>query len=262
MSGWIKIHRSLLKWEWYSDDKAVKMLIHLNLRVNIVDKKWQGIIVKAGSIVLSWRTLSEDIGYSVQQCRTLIRKLESSGELTKKATNKYQVITLVKWEEMQSDKNKSTSKSTNNQQTTNNQSTTTKEYNNIRIKELYKTLMSEIKISDVDDNLIKYFKVAELFRNLFVKNLKEKNSPTTNQDKATFKNYVSPIRLMYEKDKVTKEQIEKVYTYLNSDKCEQNGFSWKVNILSTAKLREKFEALSVKANLKENQPTKAKKGNR
>ena len=129
--------------------------------------------------------------------------------------------------------------------------------NNIDSKHL-----SKIEISDVDDSLKVYFKIAKKFQELFIKNLKEKKSPTSHQEKAKFKNYVDPIRLMITTDGISKEQILKVYNYLDSPNCETLKFSWKTNILSTKKLREKFQQLSVKANqIKENQePTY--KGNR
>lgn len=127
MSGFIKLHRSLSEWEWYSDDNAVRLLIHLLISVNYKDKKWRGNVIKKGSMVLSWKTLSQGCHMTIQQCRTAMAKLEVSGEVTRTSTNKYQVVSLVKWEQMQIEEVSSTSNSTNNQQTDNNQITTTKE---------------------------------------------------------------------------------------------------------------------------------------
>lgn len=106
------------------------------------------------------------------------------------------------------------------------------------------TLMSEIKISDLEDNQVLYFEIAKAFQELFIKNLKEKNAPSKTQEKATYKNYVTPIRLMFQKDEVTKEQLTKVFKYLDSP----HGEFWKSNILSTKKLREKFSQLLIKSN--------------
>ena len=106
MSGWIKLHRSLIDWEWYDDHNATRLLTHILLSVNFEDKKWKGQEVKAGSMILSWDTLSNSIGLSIKQCRTAMAKLESSGEVTRKAASRWQVVTLVKWEELQSTENK------------------------------------------------------------------------------------------------------------------------------------------------------------
>ena len=112
---------------------------------------------------------------------------------------------------------------------------------------LNKTLLSEIKISDLEEEEVEYFKIAKAFQDLFIKNLTKENAPTTHQKNANFKSYVTPIRLMMEKEDVTTEHLTKVFQFLDSDRCVNASFSWKTNILSTAKLREKFEQLILKA---------------
>ncbi len=124
---------------------------------------------------------------------------------------------------------------------------------------LNKSLLSEIKISDdkkffmfnnlnfeVTEEQIGYFKSAIAFQKLIIKNLKEKRSPTTQVENAKYKNFVDPIRLMFEKDKCTVQQLRDAYDYLNS----AEGEFWKSNILSTAKLREKISVLLAKKNTK------------
>ncbi len=149
---------------------------------------------------------------------------------------------------------KALSKHGQKQHTKHSQSTVSidKQYNNItkNNKTRNNLLMSEIKISESgedifegDDNLKNYYQIAETFRQLFVKNLEEKNSPAQHQENAKFKSYVDPIRLMMEKDKVTKEQLKVVFVFLQSPQ----GEFWKSNILSTEKLREKFSQLIMKA---------------
>lgn len=101
MSGWIKLHRSLKDWEWYDDHNATRLLLHLLLSVNYEDRTWKGQTIKAGTIVTSWENLAKEIGLSVKQIRTAMDKLESSQEVTRYATNKWQAITLVKWEKLQ-----------------------------------------------------------------------------------------------------------------------------------------------------------------
>jgi len=126
-----------------------------------------------------------------------------------------------------------------------------------KLKILNSFLLSEIKISN-DSNFLNFgnhivsisekekvnFKTAIWFQKLFIKNLKEKNSPTATQEKAKYKNYVDPIRLMFEVDKVTQEQIKQAYEFLNSIE----GEFWKQQILSTSKLREKIPQLLIQKN--------------
>lgn len=132
MIGWIKLHRKLRDWQWYDDHNATRLLIHLLISVNYEDKKWKGILIKSGSIVTSWEHLSKDCGLSIQQTRTSMSKLEKSGEVTRKATNKFQLISLVKWEELQENNNQLTEELTSHQQSSNNQVTTTKEIKEVK----------------------------------------------------------------------------------------------------------------------------------
>lgn len=104
-------------------------------------------------------------------------------------------------------------------------------------------LLSEIEISDVDISLKDYFNIAKEFQRLFIKNLQEKNISTKTQEKATFKNYVTPIRLMIENNECTLQDLRDVWTYLKSPNSE----FWKKNILSTATLRKQIIRLIFEA---------------
>lgn len=132
MSGWIKLHRSLKDWEWFDDHNATRLLVYLLVSVNYEDKKWKGETIKAGSMVLSFETLSKSVGMSVQKCRTSMQKLENSGEITRKVTSKYQVVSLCKWEKLQGVNEESTIIVTDEQQAINKQLTTTKEIKEIK----------------------------------------------------------------------------------------------------------------------------------
>lgn len=113
------------------------------------------------------------------------------------------------------------------------------------IKEtLKKSLLSEVKTSDVSPELLEYYNIALTFQKLFIKNLNERDAPTKNQERAKFDAYVTPIRLMFESDGVTKEQIRTAYDFLKSPE----GEFWKPNILSTKTLREKIEKLISQCN--------------
>ena len=82
-----------------------------------------GMGLKAGQFITSLNHLSEELGFSFQQIRTAIKKLESTGEITSKSTNKYTIITVVNWENFQSFEDESNTESnnpiTNEQQTKN-----------------------------------------------------------------------------------------------------------------------------------------------
>ena len=76
---WIKLHRNIVDWEWFDDKNCLKLLIYLNVKVNIVDKQWKGVTVKRGSLVTGKYSITEDLGISIQQYRTAVKKLIQSG---------------------------------------------------------------------------------------------------------------------------------------------------------------------------------------
>lgn len=98
-NGYIKLHRSLLDWEWYADKNTSRMFLHILLRANFVDAIWRkGITVKRGSLITSVQALAQETGLTVSQTRRTLNHLQDSKEITLKTTNKYTVITVVKYD--------------------------------------------------------------------------------------------------------------------------------------------------------------------
>lgn len=127
MSGWIKIHRKLLDWEWYSDINCSVLFLHCLLLANFEDKKWRGSDVKRGSFISSLSNLSQSSGLTIQQVRTALSKLNSTSEITSKGHAEYTVFTVVKYNEYQDINTDNNKRSTRKQQGSNKLSTTTKE---------------------------------------------------------------------------------------------------------------------------------------
>lgn len=127
-----------------------------------------------------------------------------------------------------------------------------KKADNDNVTDIYIRPLSEIDISDVEPDLVDYFKIALEFQRLFILNLKSVNAPTATQEKATFKNYVTPIRLMMQNNEATRDDLIDVWKYLDSNE----GYFWKKNILSTSKLREQFPKLIMSAREIKNKKSK------
>lgn len=127
------LHRDLLEWEWYQSPETSRIFIHLLLRVNFLDKKWQGIEVQRGQLITSNNHLSIELSLSIQKVRTALKRLESSGYITRKTTNKFTLITIVNYNNRQSSKpfvnNQNKPLQSNKQLANNKQSTTTKKGN-------------------------------------------------------------------------------------------------------------------------------------
>ena len=101
LNGFIKVHRKLLRWGWYTDYVVKDLFIHLLLLANFKDTQWMGKTIRRGQAVTSYAHLARDLGFTVQQIRTAMNKLKSTGEITTQSTNKYTIVTIEKWSEYQ-----------------------------------------------------------------------------------------------------------------------------------------------------------------
>lgn len=120
MNGYIKLHRKLLDWEWYTDLPTKTLFIHLLLKANWITHNYRGMEIMNGEIVTSVRELSKETGLSEQQIRTALNKLKSTHEITSRTTNKNTLIMIEKWELYQCDEeriNEAVNKVNNNQVT-------------------------------------------------------------------------------------------------------------------------------------------------
>ena len=88
-NGWIKLHRQFVEWEWYSDHNVCRLFLHCLMKANHKEAKWQGSTIKEGEFISSRDKLSSETGLSIQQVRTSVNKLKSTGELTIKTSNKF-----------------------------------------------------------------------------------------------------------------------------------------------------------------------------
>lgn len=103
LNGYIKLYRKLIQWGWYQDSVVKDLFLHCLLTASFKEFKWMGQAMNAGQFVTSYKLLAEALGFTVQQIRTALKKLESTGEITSKSTNKYTVITVINWGSYQAD---------------------------------------------------------------------------------------------------------------------------------------------------------------
>lgn len=122
-SGFVKLQRKILDWEWYNDIPTKTLFIHLLLKANFKDKKWKGHDIKRGQVLTGRKILSDETGLSEQQTKTALKKLQATNEITSQATNRFSIITLVNYNLYQDRKTNSNQPDNQpeEQQTTSNQ---------------------------------------------------------------------------------------------------------------------------------------------
>ena len=124
-NGYVALHRKFKDWEWYKNIPVKTLFQHCLIMANFKDKKWQGIEIKRGSFLTSVKTLSIETGLSDSQVRTALDKLKLTNELTIKTTNRYSVVTVLKYNDYQSNDKQTNKQLKNKSQTDNNQIATT-----------------------------------------------------------------------------------------------------------------------------------------
>lgn len=100
-SGYIKLYRSLLSWEWYDDINTKTVFLHLLLTVSIAESQWHGITVPRGSRVSSYAVLAKETRLTERQVRTAISHLEMTGELTRYKHPKFTVFAINNYDKYQ-----------------------------------------------------------------------------------------------------------------------------------------------------------------
>lgn len=107
MSGWIKLHRSILKHWIFSDPAYLKAWVTILMEVNHEDKK---VLIdselyecKRGQAVKSLGSWVKRFGrgWSMQKIRTFFFLLRNDGMINTRATNKTTILTVCNYSKYQ-----------------------------------------------------------------------------------------------------------------------------------------------------------------
>lgn len=120
-NGWIKLHRSLLDWEWYSDMNVRVVFIHCLLKANCKDVKYKGKDILRGSFATGLELLSRETGLTIAQIRVTLNKLKMTSEITIQTSAEGSIISITNYDLYQSNDKQNdkpiASETTNEQQT-------------------------------------------------------------------------------------------------------------------------------------------------
>ena len=100
--GYIKLHRSMLDWEWYGNINVKILFLHCLLKANWKPGRFQGVDIPKGAFATSYTSLASETGLSERQIRTALSNLRATGELTLKRHPKFSVITIKNYSLYQS----------------------------------------------------------------------------------------------------------------------------------------------------------------
>lgn len=224
---------------------------------NHQDKKYGKFTVKRGQLFrtypeiregLHWRIGWRKEMYNENHVKKAMKFLRENLMVTTKKEPGGVLITIVNYDVYQNPKSYERTDERTNERTIaeplRNQPLpdNNKNDNNVKNeKEYKKELLNEISKEKFPELNNDFIEIAQSYQKLFLKNCEDagvKNS-TINKAKGT---WIDDVRLMVESDKRTIDEFRVIFKFLKDDDF------WKVNILSTSKLRIQFEQLLMKSN--------------
>lgn len=262
--GFALIHRQFMDSRLYKDSQAVHLWLHLILKANHTDEEVNTdigmMIVRRGQMITGRPTLVSETFIPDNKVKSLLRTFESKGMINIESKGrKFSLISIVKYDDFQSQNcptdvqqmsNANTSKNaplsdvcpTDVQRLSinNNNILNTNVFNDRpRIsKSSPRKAKPEAAVSSPKGD--KWGTADDLKAAQWIFQLITRISPSAKTP--NWSGWANDVRLMREQDNRTHSDICQMFKFANQDSF------WKSNILSPAKLREKWTQLEAKRN--------------
>ena len=107
----------------------MRLFIHCLMKANWKEGSWHGISYKPGQFITSIQSLADETGLSIQQVRTALSHMISTGEITSYQQGRSRIITVNNWDAYQGSNKVSNKEITRCQQDANKMLTADIEYN-------------------------------------------------------------------------------------------------------------------------------------
>lgn len=104
-SGWMKLHRRFLDWEWFGCAEMVQLFTWLLLSASDKDVHYRGVALRRGQVLVSQRNLAKRLHMSHKQMRVCISRLQMTGEITTQTAHLYTIVTICNYDVYQASAN-------------------------------------------------------------------------------------------------------------------------------------------------------------
>ncbi len=262
--GFALIHRQFMDSRLYRDSQAVHLWLHLILKANHTDEEVNTdigmMIVRRGQMITGRPTLVSETFIPDNKVKSLLRTFESKGMINIESKGrKFSLISIVKYDDFQSQNCPTDVQRTSNANTSenaplsdvcptdvqrlsinNNNILNTNVFNDRpRIsKSSPRKVKPEAAVSSPKGD--KWGTADDLKAAQWIFQLITRISPSAKTP--NWSGWANDVRLMREQDNRTHSDICQMFKFANQDSF------WKSNILSPAKLREKWTQLEAKRN--------------
>jgi len=97
-TSFIKLDRNILRWRWYKDANVFRIFIYLLITAAYKDTEINGITLRRGQCLTTYKELATINSLSLKAVRTAISKLIDTGEISLKRLSKGVIITITSFE--------------------------------------------------------------------------------------------------------------------------------------------------------------------
>lgn len=240
--GWISLNRQITdNWIWkdkpYAKGQAwIDILLRVNHKANKVPIGNSIIEVNEGETIWSIEDMANRWGWSRKKVSNFLNILETESQIVQKRTSKYTLVTVVNWGLYQTKEQQKNINGTSKEHQKNTNNNDNKENNEIINK---KPLSKKFDDDSEEIGIAKY-----LFLNI--------QNINPNAKQPNYQTWAKHADYMLRVDKRSKKDIKTVIDFATKDSF------WQSNILSTKKLRDKFDTLYLQATNKRKPTTYTK----
>lgn len=97
------MYRSIIDWEWFKEHDMTCFFIYCLSNANLEDRTWRGVFVKRGQLLVSRSIVCRELGIEERRYRTIISRLQKSGEIEVDTSGPSTLITIVNWDRYQAE---------------------------------------------------------------------------------------------------------------------------------------------------------------
>jgi len=244
MEGYIKLYRKLMDSPVWSDPHYLKIWMYCLMKAS--HKKREVLIgnqvveLEPGQFITGRNSLANELNKGMKPSQKqseiswwrYLNNLQKWEMLNINKTNKYSVVSIVKWCEYQESEQQ-----VNNKRTTDEQQMNTNKNGKNGKNDKKKDSPKQV----YDENSL-YYKMADYFYRLILKNNPEHKEPNLQA-------WADDCRKIVELDKRNKDQVRRVMEWVHNDDFEQRV------VLSPSKLRKRYDDIYTKV-LTENKKNK------
>lgn len=103
MSGWVKLPRDFLEWQWWHSGNHVRLFLWLYIKAEVTDRRRGNHIIRRGSVLTSWSEMQEAVGITRGTLGRILGDFKNAGVCITKTDCQNTIVTLCKYDEYNKD---------------------------------------------------------------------------------------------------------------------------------------------------------------